>query len=218
MITTPIVKIITSTDALPEEARIDRPSNLYPAEGATGNGFPFRLPRQLIQISRNDWSDNGFASLTSMEQSHDLLVESTNKVALDAGFVLDLGCGNGLLLERLTKKYAFLQAVGVELDGGRASRARIRHGGGIYQVDVTDVSAYLGNYQLVFLSLNRLKELDHAAGYLLLRRLSQHTQYLFLYSYDKWSDQHDNLISEHYDLVSSDQNDVAEVRILKPKI
>ena len=67
MITTPCFKVITSSDALPETVTIDRPSNAYPAEGSSGKYFPFKETHKLLQVVKDDWTDNGFSSSSGYE-------------------------------------------------------------------------------------------------------------------------------------------------------
>ena len=154
----------------------------------------------------------------AMKAAHDLIIRATNKVALNKGDILDLGCGNGLLLEKLHKKYGFLSPIGVEVDETRVRKARMRHSGGIYQTNVLDIDVYLGSYELILLSLNRLRELDTVTAAMFLGHLKEHTQYLFIYSYETWAKSLDPLIAEYFELVSAESNTTAEVQILKPRL
>ena len=219
MITTPCVNIITSTDALPEVVTIDHPGSEYPEDGATGSSFPFRKPAQIIKIQTKDnWTDNGFRDKASMRAAHDLILRVTERTLLEPGFVLDLGCGNGLLLDKLQERYPFLEPTGVEIDAERVARARLRHSGSIYETDILDVDTYLGNYQLILISLNRVKEAGHESVGLFLSRLKTCTRYLLVYSYDAWDEEAAAILYENFVEAYADRNSNTEARIFIPKI
>lgn len=216
MITTPCMKIITSTDALPETVVIDRAGTIYPEEGSTGSYFPFK--DKVIKIGTKDnWTDNGFADRANMRVAHDLLIDTIGELSLAPGFVLDLGCGNGLLLDKIHTKYDFLEPIGVESDPERAAKARLRLTGGVYRADIVDSTVYMGNYELILISLNRFKEIEPEKLTKLLKHFSEHTHYLFVYSYDKWEDEKiAGLLTEYFKIRNREINHVAEVRVFTP--
>lgn len=65
------------------------------------------------------WLDNGFASLGAMEAAHRMLL---SEVSADYGTVVDLGCGNGLMLSQVFAQ----RRIGIESDPDRAARAQER--------------------------------------------------------------------------------------------
>lgn len=81
-IITPILRIMSRTDATGEKYTVKLAGTFY--------------DKKTIII--DNWTDNGFMSKEAMEEAHkDLL----RVASIDGGKVLDLGCGNGLLLSKI---------------------------------------------------------------------------------------------------------------------
>jgi len=107
---TPVLKVSTRTDATPGKYVVRRQGDAYPAEGAQGLAFPYRMPRRPLltqspsfhrglvnplqsRPSRPSWyaSDNGFASELAMESAHAAILKvATGALAERGGRVLDL--------------------------------------------------------------------------------------------------------------------------------
>lgn len=221
MITTPVLKIITSSDALPEEVRYDLPGSGYPEGGATGTEFPFQSSRpiSMLQGIKDTWTDNGFSSFSVMRKAHDLIIKSVSKILLDSGRVLDLGCGNGVLLERIVDQYRYLVPYGVENWTERYVRAVERIGENIKCGNIFNTSFYLkDDFQLVIISLNRFNEVEGEDAEMLLKHLRAHTRYLIVTTYfEPWIPELDTLLYRHFTLVDSEATESCESRIYKPK-
>jgi 2-polyprenyl-3-methyl-5-hydroxy-6-metoxy-1,4-benzoquinol methylase len=89
------------------------------------NALPVE-PRKLtleVKPSPMSWQDNGFPTKELMDASHTIL----GMIIPLKGAILDLGCGDGALLNKLSKRNVHASLVGVEADLGRVARGRIRH-------------------------------------------------------------------------------------------
>jgi len=210
VIVTPCLKIITSSDALPELQYVDRPSDLYPAEGATGTEFPLRPVKKLIQIQHSDtWTDNGFHSRAAMNAAHDLILRALGRILLQRGKVIDLGCGNGLLLDKIVDRYTFLVPYGVEIETSKLKNNRHR----IFRADIAEVPVYAADYELALISVRRFWELNNPD--ILIGFLAAHVKYLIVYSY---SGHVDYDLSQHFNIAGSESNGPNDVVILVPKL
>jgi len=219
IITTPVVKVITSSDPLEGRVDLDRPGGTYPEEGASGNEFPFSQGHtSLLEGIRDTWTDNGFSSFSSMRKAHALIVRTISTIYLDSGRVLDLGCGNGVLLERIHKEFQYLMPYGVEHNSGAYSRAVERIGETITFCDIYDTNKYLEeNFQITLISLNRLKEVDEVQSDMLLLHLRSHAAFLLVYSYEDWKPELDTALSRHFHIAGIERDEHSEVRILRPR-
>ena len=150
-IKTPVVKITALTDATAEKYVVRRQGDAYPAEGASGLGFPYNRPARLrlsdsegfrrgilnpirvTTIGRREpartpeWlcTDNGFASESGMTASHRPLVElAASALAGAPGPVLDLGCGNGALLRKIRQSSPGVVPFGLDIAPAKLAHAR----------------------------------------------------------------------------------------------
>jgi SAM-dependent methyltransferase len=155
-IRTPLLKIATDAEATPEKHVVRTTGSAYPDEGARGIVYPYTRARQLVPPS---WlhTDNGFRSGAAMRQAHDEIVRLAVRSLRECrGPVLDLGCGNGVLLDRIARR-AGVPGAGIELDD-----TRIEHGRALYpeiafqQGDLFE--PFDGEYALVLISAARLIE------------------------------------------------------------
>jgi SAM-dependent methyltransferase len=206
---TPIAKISTRTDATKSTLVVRRLGSSYPTEGATGTVFPFQKPtvipltslrsyRQAFErpaptpaiVELEDatlWTDNGFSTRAGMEAAHATIVtaaggDNAHRTALD------LGCGNGRLLERLTDR----RRLGVEIEPDRAARARARIGetGVVAIGDLTDPTTWPvdgDRLALVVLMPGRWLEVRHRGiPPSTLERLRAVASGLLVYAYGDW--------------------------------
>jgi hypothetical protein len=104
IITTPVFRIVTATDALPEKVYVRIMGDRYPAEGASSDTFPF---------GENSWSANGFRTKEAMSQAHADIINAVKP--LFPRSIVDFGCGNSWLL--YTLKRLFLSDIyGIDTD------------------------------------------------------------------------------------------------------
>lgn len=142
-IKTPVLKVVTRTDATARRYSVRRPGDAYPAEGAQGLSFPLRAPlkRRLSQSGGYrrglehastaplpSWypTDNGFTSVVAMDDAHRPVVElAVAALGGEGGRVVDFGCGNGALLEKLVAAAPDVVPFGIDTDPDRIKHARL---------------------------------------------------------------------------------------------
>lgn len=210
-IKTPVLKIAALTDATPVKYVVRRRGTTYPAEGAQGLSFPYKEPNRLrVTDSRGfqrgltnltkpldahkqaEWyfGDNGFTSRSGMDAAHRPLVElSAAALGATPGAVLDLGCGNGALLEKICERRKAAAPFGIDLDPSKVAHAGLllpRHAANFHVGDFFNADApALGErrYALALLMLGRLFEVEpeRAAG--LRGWLRSHVEHLLVYVY-----------------------------------
>lgn len=112
---TPIFRASVPTDALASKAEVRYEGTEYPAEGARGVSFPYRMNVPIV-IQRPSLR-NGFTSEAAMNAAHDVLLMEA--AGLKYGTVIDFGCGDGTLLKKVQAR----RRVGVEKDPDRARAA-----------------------------------------------------------------------------------------------
>jgi SAM-dependent methyltransferase len=208
---TPVLKVSTRTDATKQRYVVRRRGSAHPPEGVRGLGFPYEVPVKLrlsesrgfrrglenaVRIHpRPAWyaTDNGFSSLGAMHESHRPLVEAgVAALGQGGGNVLDLGCGNGALLERLAAAAPGVVPFGVDVDPERIEHARQLHpghggnfvSGGMFDDDRLWVEGR--RYALALLMPGRLLETDEARAMVLRHRLRDSCDRVLVYAYGDW--------------------------------
>lgn len=199
IITIPVLRIVTSSDALAESVVVDKVGTSYPAEGAAGIDFPFQesYPIKLNRRGVSLHTDNGFESEEGMTKSHDVLLRALDHAEVPAiKRVVDLGCGNGVLLEKIAKKFD-AELFGVEIDKEKCRRGNQRLRGTkitLFQGDLRQYHYWQPPYGLTVMALNRLFEMPVTRAHDLLEKIARGSEYLLAYSYDgkefdiSWSD------------------------------
>jgi hypothetical protein len=145
-IKTPVLKVSASTDATATKYVVRRHGAAYPAEGAQGLKFPYRMPRVTMTEARAfrrglanplsvtgelpDWyaPDNKFASVSALKRATEPIVEvATATLGRAAGAVLDLGCGNGARLREIRDANPEIVPYGIDSDA-----AAVEHAGALF--------------------------------------------------------------------------------------
>lgn len=193
-ITTPVFKMSTNTDPLASKHVVRRDGDRYPAEGATGLVFPFRPPtsravtdsRSFARATGSDeWQQNGFTSATGMATAHEIVADIAAAAA--PGTVIDLGCGNGALLERICRDRLELQPAGVDSDRAHVLAASRRLSHGIFALgDIFETAKWSDRYSLALLMPGRLAEVDDLKAHALKSHLRSHAQKVVVYAYGDW--------------------------------
>lgn len=218
-IKTPILKVATRTDATPYKYTVRRVGNATPAAGARGLNFPYTVPsKPLVTGSKAyqrgieqaiaaptaypDWyaTDNGFASRLAMESAHRPILDlALATVGTSGGTVVDLGCGNGALLQKLWDANPKIIPYGIEVE-----HDRFRHiatllpqfaenfvCGNLF----TEESLWQSGkqYDLALLMPGRLLEMGSQQASLLKQRLRQHCKQILIYAYGDWLTRYNSL-------------------------
>jgi hypothetical protein len=208
---TPVLKVSTRTDATTRRYVVRRPGSTHPAEGVRGLAFPFEVPVRLrltgsrgfrkglenaVRLHpRPQWyaTDNGFSSVGAMNDAHRPVVEAAvAALRQGGGNVIDLGCGNGALLERLAAAAPGAVPFGVDVDPQRIEHARQLHAGhadnfvsgDIFDSDQLWVEGR--RFALAILMPGRLLETDQARAAALRERLRQSCDRVLVYAYGDW--------------------------------
>jgi 2-polyprenyl-3-methyl-5-hydroxy-6-metoxy-1,4-benzoquinol methylase len=204
-IKTPIVKISTRTDATSIKYAVRRPGEAYPSEGATAVRFPYRPPASTVQerkaltlhASAPAWhhTDNGFRSESSMARAHAPVVGLASRAIGGGGAILDLGCGNGILLKKICDRLGN-DAIPFGVDAHHEHIAHARdilpnfasnfRVGDIFASG--DLSPLDRRYRLVLIGINRLLEASGERGRQLADEIQKRSDFVLVYRYPSASE------------------------------
>lgn len=183
-IRTPLLTISTRTDATSDRLVVKKEGERYPDEGASGLKFPFRIVKGKVtdkpsfkRSVRPIYELNGFGSQRSMDLAHDAVL---NVLPPQVGFLLDLGCGTGRLLERAEDNG--WTVAGVELDNERAGAGSVR----IRRGSLFDLSLWESEFDVIAFMPGRLLEVEGSQAALVREALKQRAKYVLLYAYGDW--------------------------------
>jgi hypothetical protein len=194
-IKTPINKISSRTDMTPWKYTVQKHSNVYPEDGASGTMYPWTEKKIKIKPitttksfikSLEDtsvWEENGFAYKEAMDHFHEVVIDAIGDMKyVPAGNVLDLGCGNGVLLGRVVGNRSDLIPHGVEMDRQRCmSAATTIHWGYFTMGNIFDLNTWKEDYySLVLLMPGRLIETSPENALKLRKQLYEKTDLLLI--------------------------------------
>ena len=135
-----------------------------------------------------------------MDLSHEPIVKLAAETLSQAtGNVLDLGCGNGVLLKKICQSNGNLIPWGVDVSSDNIAHARLlapRFSDNFVVSDIFDdcvVWSKDREFQLVILMLGRLTEVAEEQAEKLLRCIKEHARNLLVYAYDDYLHHHGSL-------------------------
>jgi SAM-dependent methyltransferase len=235
----PLMKLSTRTDATSAKCVVQWTGTSYPAEGAIGLQFPYRLPtkpmltqsrayqRGLANSVQNEsdqawrYADNGFATAEAMHELHEPIVRlARSALANERGNVLDLGCGNGTLLAKVCEGRSDLISYGVDNNGNVLEHARQllpQFAGNFVQGDLFESDLWddgKRHYSLALLMLGRLFEAPEQTAMRMLHRLRQSCSRVLAYAYPDWRGQPLAAIARSFGL-ELEESDCATAAYLK---
>jgi hypothetical protein len=109
---TPCFRVFTRGDCAVDKYVVEKHSDFFPEDGSRGAKFPFKTKKNKVSESKSfklslvdssEWEENGYMNKESMESAHALMLEVAKSIQIPRGDVLDLGCGNGIFVEKLHK-------------------------------------------------------------------------------------------------------------------
>jgi hypothetical protein len=190
-ITTPVGTISTVTDATAETYRVSyRGAGSAKAKGRTAN-FPDDSLDEPFRELEWYYADNGFSSRQGMDLFHEPILKlAAENLRQATGNVLDLGCGNGVLVNKICQRNGDLIPWGMDISSANIAHAQLltpRFSDNFVVSDIfDDCRAWSANreFQLVILSLVRLTEVDAGRAEKLLSLIRAHAMNLLVYAYD----------------------------------
>jgi len=211
-IKTPVLKVSTRTDATAQKYVVRWQGVAAPEERVAGLEFPYELPARsfvtaspafqrgldnLIQIkkSRPAWYhlDNGFSSRHQMKLLHEPIVTLARRELADVqGDIIDLGCGNAALLEKICKEKEGLIPHGIDIKSDSLAHAREllpRFAGNFVQGNLFDAAVWAKSrrYALAILMIGRLLEVPEEKANQLREVLKMRCDRVLVYVYAGWS-------------------------------
>jgi hypothetical protein len=192
-IRTPVVTISTRTTATSGKHAVQKEGASYPAEGSLGLRFPYRVvtgkvtekpsfKRSMLPV----FELNGFGSEAGMDDAHAVVLSQLPEVP---GTVLDLGAGNGRLLERMAEKG--WQVSGIEHDQVRAGAGRIP----LRRGNLLDVAIWPDHKDVIVFMPGRLVETSSEQAAAVRSALKERASQLLCYAYGDWLSKYDGLNS-----------------------
>jgi hypothetical protein len=220
-ITTPVGTIFTVTDATSDRYRVTYKGARPHGELRTPRlSHDRRVPDSVFHSKSNKdkaddpiaasdeafrdlkwyFADNGFPSREVMELSHKPVVKlAATTLSKAGGNVLDLGCGNGMLLKKICDSNQNVIPWGVDRSIDKIDHARLlspRFTDNFALADIFDdcgVWSEGREFALVILMLGRLMEVPEERSQLLLRRIRERGRNFLVYAYEGYEHYHGSL-------------------------
>ncbi|MEN8188232.1 MAG: methionine biosynthesis protein MetW [Thermodesulfobacteriota bacterium] len=214
---TPVLKVSTRSDATAHKFVVRKLGNTMPEETVSGLVFPFKEPNGLKATDSSgfakglsnpieeetvvpDWyaADNGFSTRAAMDEAQRPIVELAVELLGDSGTVLDLGCGNGVLLNKIRDQRPGVIPFGVDFEAERVAHAgellpefkQNFLAGSMFDGIPMDMDTV---YSIIIFMPGRLLEVTATKAARLKNWLSGHFEYLLIYGYGEWLTGHDGL-------------------------
>lgn len=207
-IRTPINKISARTDMTPWKYTVQKFSDDYPEDGMSGITYPYNQKKIKIKPitktvsfakSLEDtsmWEENGFSNKGAMDHFHQVVLDAMGDMKyIPAGNVLDLGCGNGVLLGRVVGDRTDLIPHGVEMDRQRCMSAATNIHWGIFTMgSIFDLTKWNEPaYSVVLLMPGRLLETTQTTASEVRKQLYEKTDLLLINLTCDWTQQYSSI-------------------------
>ena len=205
VLVTPIFKMVYNTDPLHSKATLHLLSDNYPEHGASGTRFPFTSIRSMKFF-------NGFKTLGGMKQGHEFILTCLPDGI--SGRILNLGCGDGQLLQAIRGKNPHTVLYGV--DNAIKPNVELQIGDEYWIGNIFSWHWDL-SFNLTMLAIQRLAEVEKDKADSLLSLIAMHSEKFLLYSYNGWSHNVDDLLDNHFSVVSTNKHLTFEAILFKRK-
>ena len=207
-IRTPINKVSTRTDMTPWKYVVQKHSHNYPEDGMSGISYPYNQKKIKIKPitktisfakSLEDtsmWEENGFSNKDAMDHFHQVILDAIGDMKyIPGGNVLDLGCGNGVLLGRVVGDRFDLIPHGVEMDRQRCMSAATNIHWGIFTMgSIFELNTWNEDmYSLVLLMPGRLLETTRATAEQVRKQLYEKTDLVLINLTCDWTQQYGSI-------------------------
>jgi hypothetical protein len=145
---------------------------------------------ELGELTQLPCLDNGFSSAAGMAASHRIMIDAAVSLLRGhTGKIVDLGCGNGVLVAAIANRLPGVIPCGVECMFDRANRGRAmleRAGGRLFLGDIfSQEQPWFDHepYLLTILMIGRLLEVGVRRRRALIADIERHSNLLLLYTY-----------------------------------
>lgn len=184
----PVLRFCVNTDATARRYGVNRRSDCLPAEAAVGLDFPYRIAPRRVQAAGGPWSANGFADPESMRVAHAPIVRFCENIGAGrSGIVLDMGCGDGALLEAICAQLPGTTPAGVDRLPEVIALAKARFSGREASFACGELEApegwWPGSVAMALLMPGRLLE---PGDWRALRARMRSVRALVVYAYGDW--------------------------------
>lgn len=149
----------------------------------------FTLPGTYIKPVTEWWTENGFSSAEAMHHAHSKLIGVVESQITDSSRVMDMGCGNGLLLYGLKTRNPNVPVMGIDIAEKPIKRGKAMFG----SVYLSQESIQAGSWtalgpNLVIINPVRLLEMTPEDARLTCERLRS-VERVIVYLYSDWASQ-----------------------------
>lgn len=186
----PVVKIAASTDPTHRKKIVRVHGWRYPKEGARGLTFPYSKASALGDGDpfAGEYAANGFSSASAMRTAHAPLIGLATSSLRDVpGPLLDLGCGSGVLLEKIREEIG-VPVYGVDSDSNKCQRAKRINPNGVFvagDLFAAEEGMEIWNrrYGLILISAARILEAGEEQRKRLAERFGSCADRVLVYAY-----------------------------------
>lgn len=169
-ITTPIVKYAYNTDYTPKSESFEL------------------LGDSMVRFNEYEWKDNGFSSLQAQDRAHDPIIMAFLKINNGGNTpnpkLVDFGCGNGALLEKLNTLQPAAKVYGVDTSEPALKNAEGRLPMGTFHLGNLFTNFFTDKFDIGMVSVKRLQE-NPGSAKKFISYLMQNTAYTIFYDYDQ---------------------------------
>lgn len=152
----------------------------------------FTLSGKFTRPTKELWTQNGYSDPSAMMESHDALIAVLRDKVPQGGRIVDLGCGNGLLLKRLKLHRPDITICGVDINEDAIKAADMEY---FHPGYIEDGAWSMWNVDVALITPGRLLEM-HPEDADNVRNWLSKIPTVCVYSYADWKEPLENLVNE----------------------